>query len=188
LPGGGQLRTLRVAGVDELHGSGNLIPCVEVDLVDEVARAAREHDAVGTLDKVDLVAADRARRKVPLAEQLRIGGMGDGEEAEPGRHFALMAAAEACLDPDDREVAGEGCRRNMADDDVLRTRELVVRQRADEGWVRRLRDVHHPDASPAERLVAATATDVGVVAVAPDVAEVDIPSEIRMTDELEVVE
>jgi len=104
--------------------------------------------------------------------------MGDVEEAKAGRHLPLVPAAEAGLNADDGKVAGERWRRHAADDDVLRARELVVDERADDGWVRRMRNVDDPDASAAERLVAAAAADIGVVAVGLDVAEVDIASQI----------
>jgi hypothetical protein len=68
--------------------------------------------------------------------------------------------------------------RSPVNDNVLRPREFVVGERADDDRVRRVRNVNDTDASSAERLVSTAAANVGVVAVSPDVTEVDVTSQI----------
>src|SRR5262245_32495807 len=114
--------------------------------------------------------------------------MRDVEEANAGWHVALMPAAEARPYAHHLKVSPDRRCGDVAHDNVLGAGELVGGERADDGRVRRVRDVDDPDASSAERLAATAAADVGVVAVGPDVAEIDITSQIRVPDGLEGVE
>src|SRR6266540_1544464 len=177
-PAADLVRLARVADVEDVEAvllrSARELRIRERGVHPDVAARRREPDLVGA-----------ARLRANEREPARVRRAGDVVEREPAEE-----AGRALLDAGDREHAGEGGRVNAPDDRLLgpgvleRGHRAPVGEGRDPARAARVREVVDPDALGRAVGPALVAGEVGVVALADDVAAV-AAARIRVADQLE---
>jgi hypothetical protein len=179
-PGRDFHRRARVGHVDDPE----VAPLLRMAGLREGDREQREHPAVHALDQVQFVDTTRAGPDIEEPQALGLPGIGH----IPKVHTAQGVTATS-LEPHRQEVAAEGGRLDCPHAHDLGRRARMLGQRTEQDRLRGVMQVDdaHSTAGTAAAAVRASGpgTDVGYLAVEPDISVQPTAAQIVVSDQVE---